>query len=109
VRRNRKWVKHWRVKLFRLAETIDLEHPDSFRRIQALDTAMLEVSIMSLLAYCEPADLQTLLVAVLHDIVASEDDPRHWRSKESEKLRKAFFRQSAPPQAPALSRRHRLH
>ena len=84
MRYNRKWIKHWRAQLMALEETINYDKPEGeLKEIEGLNQAMLETSILGMLYYMTPENLAAFMKEVLADIVASEDDQRHWRQREA--------------------------
>jgi hypothetical protein len=87
MRYNRKWIKHWRVQLMALKETIDYDKPEGdLKEIEGLDQALLETGIQSMLHYMSAEDIAAIMKEVIGDIVASENDQRHWRNREDHEI-----------------------
>jgi len=103
MRYNRKWIKHWRVQLEALQETIDYDKPNGeLKEIEGLHQAMLETSILGMLSYMTPENLAAFMKEVLADIVASEENQRHWCHREAREIGKMLHEdigliQAKPP------------
>lgn len=92
MRHNRKWVRQWRVKLMELEDTIDYDKPGDLGEVTGLAQAMLETSILDMLIRLDPETIADLMQATLRDIVTSQDNPRHWRNRETDEIRKMWHK-----------------
>ena len=69
-----------------MAEDIDIGDANrDLRELHALDIAMIESGISGLLATTKDAATCEIVQEMLADILASKDDPAHWRNAEREK------------------------
>jgi len=81
----RKSILAWRQKFEAIAE--DINTGDANRdllELHALDIAMIESGILGLLATTKDTATREIVEDMLTDILASKDDPAHWRNAEQQ-------------------------
>ena len=82
----RKSILAWRQKLDAMAEDIDTGDANrDLLELHAFDIAMIESGILGLLATTKDAATREIVEEMLADILASKDDPAHWRNAERQK------------------------
>lgn len=82
----RKSIVAWRRKLEAIAENIDTGDANrDLLELHALHIAMIELGILGLLATTKDIATREIVEEMLADILASQDDPAHWRNAERRK------------------------
>ncbi len=95
----RKSILAWRQKLDALAEAIDTGDANrDLCELHALHIAMTDSGIYGLLASIKDAATREIVEEMLGDILASKDDPAHWRNAERRMgMREAPAPANSPP------------
>ena len=82
----RKSILAWRQKLEAIAEDIDTGDANrDLLELHALQIAMIEAGVLGLLATTKEAATREIVEEMLTDILASNDNPTHWRNTEQQK------------------------